>query len=326
MTSLPRRGGAATRRGRPFGHGTSRSRKRWLLLTALLPLLTGCNASWIPNMAMPHPATKEGQAVLELWRGSWLAALGVGGIVWGLIGWAIVRYRKKSDELPRQVRYNLPIEFLYTALPVVAITVLFYYTVNVQNTEDRLSATLPADAQVINVTGFQWNWQFGYVDEGLQITGRPGIPAVLVLPTDTKIRFVESSPDVIHSFWVPAFLFKRDVVPGRDNQFELTITQPGSYIGRCAELCGVDHDRMDFFVTAMPPDQFRAWLAKAKSGAVNGALTKSLPMPAGVSQQGHQAATQPAAGQPAGGQLADSRGATVGAVAGAARDDRGSSS
>jgi cytochrome c oxidase subunit 2 len=150
--------------------------------------------------------------------------------------------------------------------------VLFYYTavsetfVNDLSEEDEGGPDL-----VVGVVGFQWNWQFNYESfngeefggdgdlQPLQVTGRPGAPAELVLPADSTVRFVETSPDVIHSFFVPQFLFKRDVVPGRVNQFELTVEREGLYIGRCAEFCGVDHDRMNFQVRVVPPEQFELY-------------------------------------------------------------------
>jgi cytochrome c oxidase subunit 2 len=228
---------------------------------------TGCSADWIPNFGFPNPITDQGEWILTLWKGSVVAGLAVGVIVWGLIGWCVVAYRKRSDELPRQVRYNLPIEVLYTALPVIVICVLFYYTAVVESREDKLSQNPDL---TVGVIGFQWNWQFNYVGKDVQVTGRPGVPPKLVLPADEKIRFIETSPDVIHSFWVPSFLFKRDVVPGRVNSFELTVTHTGVFQGKCTELCGVDHDRMLFTVRAVTPAQFQTWLAQTKALAASG--------------------------------------------------------
>ncbi len=225
--------------------------------------------AWLRG-GFPEPVTEQGRTILTLWQGTLVAALVVGVIVWGLILWSCVRYRKRSDELPRQVRYNLPIEILYTAVPFVIIAVLFYYTVLSQNYVNELTEEDDPDYdEVVNigVVGFQWNWQFNYVGENLQVTGRPGQPAELVLPTNRTIRFIETSPDVIHSFWVPAFLFKRDVIPGRYNQFEIRIDTPGSFIGRCAEYCGVDHNRMNFAVRALPPEEYDAFLASSRGAA-----------------------------------------------------------
>lgn len=227
------------------------------LATVGVALLSGCSARDIYTETLrtgwPDPVTKQGQEVFDLWIGSAAAALVIGVFVWLLIFWAGFRYRKRSDELPRQVRYNLPIEVLYTVVPFVIIAVLFFYTARTETDINKLSKNPDV---VVGVVGFQWNWQFNYVKEKLQVTGRPGQPAELVLPVGRTIRFVETSPDVIHSFWVPQFLFKRDVVPGRTNTFEITINKTGRWVGRCAELCGEKHDRMDFFVHAVTQQEY----------------------------------------------------------------------
>jgi cytochrome c oxidase subunit 2 len=215
----------------------------------------------VPNFGFPEGVTNQTPRILNIWQGSVIAALAVGVFVWGLIFYAIIVFRKKTDELPRQVRYNLPVEALYTMVPVVIIAGLFYYTARDEIEINKLSD----DPDVtVNVVAFRWNWQFRYADTGvpggnevpIEVTGRTGEPAVLVLPVDRTIRFVETSPDVIHSFWVPDFLFKRDVVPGRINEFELTVTKTGTFVGRCAELCGTDHDRMNFYIKVVPQDQY----------------------------------------------------------------------
>jgi cytochrome c oxidase subunit 2 len=261
----------------PAGRAASPRRRltsRAVIAGVLLLAATGCSKNDIPRFGFPKPITPQGVRVLSLWQGSVIAALVVGVFVWGLIFWCVIVYRKNSDELPRQVRYNLPIEILYTAIPMVIIGVLFFYTAVIENYEDK---DTPHPGLTIGVIGYKWNWQFNYasVSPGVSVNGREGEPSVLVLPTDTTIRFVESSPDVIHSFWVPSFLFKRDVIPGRTNQFELTITKPGDYIGRCAELCGVDHDRMTFEVRVLPKADFATWLAAAQKSP-NGVSPDSI--------------------------------------------------
>ncbi|AEH10498.1 MULTISPECIES: aa3-type cytochrome oxidase subunit II [Protofrankia] len=258
----------STNRARGSDHRAARARprRRRLALTAGLALLvmtaTGCD---VPNFGFPDGVTDQTPRILNLWQGSSIAALAVGVFTWGLIFYAIIVFRKRSDDLPRQVRYNLPVEILYTVVPLVIVAGLFYYTARDEIEINRL----PPDPDVtVNVIGFRWNWQFRYLDTGrdgtapIEVTGRPGEPAVLVLPQNRTIRFIETSPDVIHSFWVPEFLFKRDVVPGRINQFQLTITKTGTFVGRCAELCGVDHDRMNFSVKVVPGDEYDRFIAE----------------------------------------------------------------
>ena len=243
-----------------------------LLPTGLLA--AGCDARDLYEKSFgtgfPQPATKQGENIYELWLGSVAAATVVGIFVWLLMLWAGFRYRKKSDQLPRQVRYNLPIEVLYTVVPFVIIAVLFYYTTISQNFVNELSDDEQGGADVnIGVVGFQWNWTFNYVDEGVGVTGQTTQPAVMVLPTDRTIRIVETSPDVIHSFFVPAFLFKRDVIPGRENTFEFTVNKEGEYIGRCAEFCGEKHSAMNFRVRVVSPEKYDEYIAGLKQNPAN---------------------------------------------------------
>ena len=251
----------------PAPRGRRRSARLGAALAALGLLVSGCDArelyedslSW----GLPEPVTDQGENIYELYLGSNAAAVVVGAFVLALILFASVRYRKRSDDLPRQVRYNLPIEVLYTAVPFVIIAVLFYYTVLSQNYVNELTeddaGNSAADVN-IGVVGFQWNWQFNYVDEDVQVIGETGAPAQLVLPTDRTIRFTQTSPDVIHSFWVPSFLFKRDVIPGRENAFELTLRKEGEFIGRCAELCGEKHAFMNFSVLVVSPEEYDEYI------------------------------------------------------------------
>ncbi len=248
-------------------------------------LLTGCSfrEAYESSLAFgfPKPVTDEGKVIYDLWLGSTAAAAVVGLFVWALIAIAVVAYRKTTDTLPRQVRYNLPIEVLYTFIPFVIVSVLFYYTVVAQNRVNALSDDGPD--VTVEVVGFQWNWTFRQHTGGLdtpvtaEVTGEPLNRAVLVVPTNRKIQFVESSPDVIHSFFVPDFLFKRDVLPvgeeegvekavdnplTRRNVFELTIRKEGTFIGRCAEFCGEKHSRMNFYVKAVSPEAYDSYLAE----------------------------------------------------------------
>ena len=254
-----------------------RSRLALALLPAVL-LVTGCASNGTAedlyensfSLGFPEPVTEEAEEIYQLWLGSAAAATVVGVAVWGLIFWAAFRYRRKGEAMPRQVRYNLPIEVLYTVVPFVIIAVLFYYTTITQNFVNDLTPEEEGGAEVeIGVVGFQWNWTFNYVDEGVSVTGVPGQPPVLVLPTNTSIRFVETSPDVIHSFFVPAFLFKRDAIPGRINTFEVTITKEGEYIGRCAELCGEKHAAMNFAVHAVSEQEYEDYIESLQADPAN---------------------------------------------------------
>lgn len=223
----------------------------------------------------PKPKSEEAETLYEIWLGSAAAGMAVGVVMWLLIAYTIVRFRKKSDEMPAQIRYNLPIEVLYTVVPFVIIAVLFFYTAVAENKVNKLEANPDV---TVGVVGFQWNWQFVYEDEQVQTTGIPSKGAELVIPVDKRIRFVETSPDVIHSFWVPDFLFKRDVIPGRFNTFEITPNRIGTYTGRCAEFCGEKHSRMNFTVRVVSQQDYDAYIAtlKADPNAVLDELSRTL--------------------------------------------------
>jgi cytochrome c oxidase subunit 2 len=234
-----------------------------LLATALL-VLSGCSQDQegeIKRLAMPVASTKEAPLIHDLWMWSWLAAMITGVVVWGLIIYVSIRYRRRSErDIPVQTRYNLPIEIFYTIAPVMMVIVFFYFTVDTQNKVLHTSAN---PDQNVTVVGQQWSWTFNYnlkydkdkkefVEDGDgEVVHQGGTTAdrpTLWLVKDKSVTFFLQSPDVIHSFWVPGFLFKMDVVPGRDNHFTLTPSRSGTFEGRCAELCGVYHSRMLFNV------------------------------------------------------------------------------
>ncbi len=230
----------------------SRAAKLAAVLAALSVAVSGCGVFDVLRLGWPSGVTPQASAMRDLWIWSIVAALIVGVIVWGLMLWTIIFHRRKADDddLPRQFQYNLPLEIIYTVIPLVIVTALFAVTVLVQNYVD----TDRPDPDVrVDVTAFQWNWAFEYPDK-TDFTGRPvttlgtsnEIP-IMVLPTDRRIEFTLVSRDVIHSFWVIDFLFKRDVFPrpeknDTDNVWQVDkIEREGAFVGRCAELCGAYH-------------------------------------------------------------------------------------
>jgi cytochrome c oxidase subunit 2 len=241
----------------------------------LLALLSGCDVGEaFGGFGWPQEGiTSDAHRMYDLWIGSVVAALAVGVFVWGLIFWCVIRYRKRAggQEIPVQTRYNVPMETLYTIAPFLIIAVLFYYTAVVQADVDRLSRDPDVTVEVV---GFKWNWQFNYLDgpgedaETVASTlGSSDYIPVLVVPTGRSIRFEETSRDVVHSFWVPELLFKRDVFPGTlRNEFEVVIDREGAYVGRCAELCGAYHSMMNFELRAVSPDAFERFLAAKQDG------------------------------------------------------------
>ena len=258
--------------------------------------LAGCstpdNSFW--RFGWPNGITDQATKMRELWTWSCIAALIVGILVWGLILFAVVRYRKRSDELPRQTAYNLPLEIVYTIIPFIIIAGLFFFTVVVQ---DKVQKRSDKPDETIAVRAFKWNWQFSYPGKDdpngdtVSTVGTSAEIPILVLPTNRTIRFEVSSADVIHSFWVPEFLFKLDVIPGnengRNNVFEVTVNKEGSYVGRCAELCGTYHAFMNFEVRAVSGSDYDAYLAAREQGKSTAQALES------IGQNGHATSTHP---------------------------------
>ncbi|MFI8822941.1 cytochrome c oxidase subunit II [Streptomyces sp. NPDC053431] len=283
----------------------------------ILATATGCSYNWedFPRLGMPTPVTEEAPRILSLWQGSWAAALATGVLVWGLILWATIFHRRSRTkvEVPPQTRYNMPIEALYTVTPLIIVSVLFYFTAR---DESKLLELTPKPAHTVNVVGYQWSWGFNYIENVPGVPGDAkkapnlatlpdrykdalpdnaggvydyGIPGTrnpqngdpgptLWLPKGEKVRFILTSRDVIHSFWVVPFLMKQDVIPGHPNAFEVTPTREGTFRGKCAELCGVDHSRMLFNVKVVSPERYQQHLKELAEKGQTGYI------PSGIAQ------------------------------------------
>jgi cytochrome c oxidase subunit 2 len=212
--------------------------------------------------------TDNGHRTLALWQSSWVAALIVGAFVWGLIVWAVIFHRRRGNRIPAQTKYNLPVEILYTIVPFLIVAVLFYFTARDESVITKISPKGSA-VHVIHVNGIRWSWQFTYEDlpANTVVTGTPEYIPTLYLPEGERVRFDLTTSDVNHSFWVPAFLMKMDLIAGRTNQFEVTPDKLGTYVGRCAELCGRDHSRMLFKVKVVPHAQYNQIVNSLKGSA-----------------------------------------------------------
>ncbi|WP_343576086.1 cytochrome c oxidase subunit II [Mycobacterium sp.] len=303
------------------------------MLGLLAVSLSGCSFTEAMALGWPRGITPEADANRQLWVAAVIASLTVGFMVWGTMFWSMAFHRKKATdtELPRQFGYNMPLELVLTVIPFLIVSVLFYFTVVVQEKVMHLASDPEV---VIDVTAFQWNWKFGYqkVDfkdgtlryDGADaarkaaMTSKPEgkdshgeelvgpirglntedrtylnfdkvetigtsteIP-VLVLPVGKRIEFVLASADVIHSFWVPEFLFKRDVLPhpaanNSVNRFQVAkIDRTGAFVGRCAELCGTYHSMMNFEVRVVQPNDFKAYLQQRIAGKTNAQALQAI--------------------------------------------------
>jgi cytochrome c oxidase subunit 2 len=239
-------------------------------VTAAVLVLSGCGAL--------TPVTEQGRDIHRLYNILFVAAAVVFVLVEAAIVFAVVRYRRRSDMLPPQFHGNNLLEVVWTVVPLLIVAALFVLGWGVLN---KVDARADNPRVTVNVVGFQWQWQFTYQGErvplpsgqppeDLTVKGTIAKPPVMYLPVGEPIRFNAEGQDVIHSFYVREFLFKRDAFPGHVNTFDITITKPGDYGGQCTEYCGLAHQAMRFTVRAVSRPQFEAWVAKAKKEQASG--------------------------------------------------------
>jgi cytochrome c oxidase subunit 2 len=263
---------------------TRSSRARLLVALAStggLLFLAGCSSQDVgalKRLGLPEAATDRAPAIANLWIGSWIAAGIVGLTVWGMIGYVVLRFRSDHNKMPKQNRYNLPMEIFYTTAPFVIIGVLFYYTILAQNVVTAKGG--PSDVTV-DVVAQKWSWSFNYrsadnpaVGQNVYEVGTISATPDLYLPVNKKVTFNLNSVDVNHGFWVPAFYEKMDVIPGRNNNFQATPNKEGVYRGKCTELCGTYHQAMLFNVHVVSEADYNNYLktlaAKGQVGEIRG--------------------------------------------------------
>jgi cytochrome c oxidase subunit 2 len=252
-----------------IGHSVAHSRRsrragigRLLPGAGLVVLTAGC---------VPRPATTQGQSIADLWVVFGVASAAVGLVVWGLVTWSVLRYRARgSDELPVQTHGHTGLEIAWTALPIAIVAGLFVLTYRTISAVETSTGPPPVP---ITVTAFTWQWTFHYEGSDVTVTGTPDRPPELVVPAGETVRVTLLSTDVDHAFYVPAFLFKRDAIPGHPSTFDFKVVAPGVYGGQCAEFCGLHHDTMAFTVRAVERATFDAWLA------AGGAASSASPSP-----------------------------------------------
>ncbi|HEX4936568.1 MAG TPA: cytochrome c oxidase subunit II, partial [Gemmatimonadaceae bacterium] len=215
------------------------------------------------------PVTEQGDRIKALYDIVFYIAAAIFFAVEGVIVWAVFRYRRKpgDDELPAQTHGNNLIEVIWTVIPTAIVAVLFVLSWQTLNEVDTATAgnQEPADVR-IRANAAQFQWTFDYLDDAGQTVFTQNVPqgeaGGMVVPVGRPVLVSLRSPDVIHAFYVPQFLFKRDVIPGRENVFEFTVDEPGVYRGQCAELCGTFHAAMVFEVRAVPAAEYDTWLAQ----------------------------------------------------------------
>ena len=266
-----------------------KNRSKWLAApaaTGIVLLLAGCTdqlaRGFLPGVS---GVTNHTDRITGLWTTAWIILWLVGIIAWALMGWAILVYRRRKGEtgIPAQLRYNNPIEVLFTVIPLILVIGFFAFTAR-----DIAAIEQPTENPdvVIQVIGKQWSWDFNYVDANVydsgiqaQFDGQSGVPETLpalYLPVGKTVQIDLSSRDVIHSFWVIDFLYKKDMFPGKTNHMYFTPKVEGTYMGKCAELCGEYHSMMLFQVKVVSQAEYDTHLASLAAKGQTGQLDTSL--------------------------------------------------
>ena len=277
----------------------SKRRLRWVLLpvgAAAALVLAGCTPTelngFLPGFVEDGtPATNHTEMISGLWVNSWIVLLAVGVITWALMGWAAIAYRRRKGQtgLPVQLRYNMPIEIFYTIVPFILVIGFFAFTAR----DQAIIETQYEDPDVsITAIGKQWAWDFQYngdEEDNSDAVWTMGIQAqpdkagnidqealpTLYLPVDQTVQIKLQSRDVIHSFWVVDFLYKKDMYIGKDNYWSFTPTREGEYAGKCAELCGEYHSMMLFNVKVVSEAEYDSYLASLEAAGNTGNINEA---------------------------------------------------
>ena len=236
-----------------------------LAISASSLLLTSCSNKNISGLGFEKGVSSVNDTSGPLWYWAWMAAAVVGIATFILLMWPVVFHRKKTDDFPRQTRYNIPVEIAYTLIPLVIVAVLFGYTAIDESRITKLDSAAAAPHN-IHVNAMQWSWQFTYDDVALAptVTGTPAQRPTLVLPLGEKVLFTITSSDVDHGFWIPAYMIQIQALPHVINHLEFAAEKLGTYPGRCNILCGRNHSQMLYDVKVVTPAQYTAYINSLK--------------------------------------------------------------
>ncbi|SJM65653.1 cytochrome c oxidase subunit II [Gulosibacter sp. 10] len=276
-------------------------RKKWTALSlgsVLALVLAGCTAQELNGYMPGLPGTTDiGDIIANFWVHSWIVLLAIGFLVWGLLIWANVVYRRRKNEtgMPVQMRYHMPIEILFTVIPVILVGGFFAFTARDQAVAQEVYSEEETEVY-IEVYGKQWAWDFNYLETGsaeydggvyyegvqaVELTDEEGATTgeidhgqlpKLYVPVGANVTIDLKSRDVAHSFWVPDFHYKQDTIPGQTNQFSFVPEREGVYMGKCAELCGEYHSMMLFEVHVVSQEEYNAYIESLREAGNEGAL------------------------------------------------------
>ena len=258
---------------------------------AAAAMMLSAQAAWAQSADPKEWQLNMGKGVTHTSRMAWdahMVALWVctviGVLVFGAMAYAMFKFRRSKGAVAKQFSHNTKAEIIWTVIPIIILVVMAWPA-----TAKLIAMYDTRDSEMtVKITGYQWMWKYEYLGEDVVFTSRldrksdevrqsGSVPTMasdphylldvdnpLVLPVDTKVRFVITSDDVIHAWWVPALGWKQDAVPGFINERWTNIETEGVYRGQCAELCGKDHGFMPIVVKAVSKDEFKSWLASRK--------------------------------------------------------------
>lgn len=254
-----------------------------LLVTSSMSLLLTPLAQATSEYNMTQGVTEISGKVYELHMLIFYICCAIAFVVFGVMFYSILRHRKSKGAVAAHFHESTKVEIIWTVIPII---ILIAMAIPATKTLIAMEDTSQSDI-TIKITGSQWKWHYSYFGEdveyfsllatsdkeieGIEAKGAHYLLEVdkpLVLPINRKVRFLMTSDDVIHSWWVPAFAVKKDTIPGFINEAWTKIDEPGVYRGQCAELCGRAHGFMPIVVQAMEEDDFDAWLADQKALAI----------------------------------------------------------
>ncbi len=267
-----------------FTRNGPRRRAVLVLLAAMAILVAGCSDFDIRTAFPPDAATSQGQAVRNVYDIVFLIGIAIFIFVEGLILYAVLRYRRRrgDDELPPQIHGSNKLEIIWTAIPIAIVLALFVVSWQTLNTIDARKEDPPVR---IGVVAYQWQWQFVYAPEGIrwEDCGAPenagkcvtvfGVPPpggdrtnweppTMHVPVNETVELQMHATDVIHSFYVPAFLYQRDITPRKDQVIQFLADREGTFRGQCTQFCGLLHQAMEFQVKVESREGFNAWLTE----------------------------------------------------------------
>ncbi len=272
-----------------------------LALLAALPALASNPVPWQLNMT--QGVTESSAEVYRLHMIILWICVAIGVVVFGAMGYAMFAYRHSKGAVAATWSHNTTAEVIWTVVPILILVAMAWPATRVLFQMDNATGS----EMTVKVTGYQWLWRYEILNyrgepggvsfvsrldpenDMLRVRGSGAKPTMadnpnyllevdreLVLPTNTKIRFVITADDVIHAWWVPALGWKQDAIPGVINEAWTNILEPGTYRGQCAELCGKDHGFMPIVVKAVPRAEFESWLAAEQSLADPAARTAQV--------------------------------------------------